>query len=62
MIDWQSERRSRNERLDAGNKFAEGKMVAPGNVTALLEAVVRPGDRFCLEGDNQKQRTSWQLA
>ena len=55
MIDWQSERRSRNERLDAGNKFAEGKMVAPGDVTALLEAIVRPGDRICLEGDNQKQ-------
>jgi malonate decarboxylase alpha subunit len=55
MIDWQSERRSRNERLDAGSKFAEGKMVAPGDVTALLEAVVRPGDRICLEGDNQKQ-------
>src|SRR5580700_8528970 len=55
MSDWQSERRSRNERLDAGSKFAEGKMVAPGDVTALLEAVVRPGDRICLEGDNQKQ-------
>src|SRR5271170_5945536 len=55
MIDWQSEQRSRNERLDAGSKFAEGKMVAPGKVTALLEAVVRPGDRICLEGDNQKQ-------
>ena len=38
MTDWQSERRSRNERLDAGSKFAEGKMVAPGKVTALLEA------------------------
>jgi malonate decarboxylase alpha subunit len=41
MADWQSERRSRDERLDAGNKFAEGKMVAPGATTALLEAVVR---------------------
>src|SRR5271156_1511048 len=55
MIDWQSERRSRDQRLDAGSKFADGKMVAPRNGTALLEAVVRPGDRICLEGDNQKQ-------
>src|ERR1700722_9815742 len=55
MTDWQSERRSRDERLDAGRKFAEGKVVAPGDVTALLEAVIRPGDRVCLEGDNQKQ-------
>ena len=55
MIDWQSERRSRDQRLGAGSKFAEGKMVAPDDATALLEAVIRPGDRICLEGDNQKQ-------
>jgi malonate decarboxylase alpha subunit len=55
MADWQSERRVRAERLKAGSKFAKGKIVAPNDVTALLEAVVRPGDRICLEGDNQKQ-------
>ena len=55
MIDWQSERRSREERLRAGSKFADGKMVAADAATALLEAVTRPGDRICLEGDNQKQ-------
>jgi len=55
MADWQCERRARDERLAAGSKFAAGKMVAPNDTTALLEAVVRPGDRICLEGDNQKQ-------
>jgi malonate decarboxylase alpha subunit len=55
MADWQSERRVRDDRLTAGSKFAKGKIVAPNDVTALLEAVVRPGDRICLEGDNQKQ-------
>jgi malonate decarboxylase alpha subunit len=55
MADWQSERRVRDDRLKAGTKFAKGKIVAPNDVTALLEAVVRPGDRICLEGDNQKQ-------
>jgi malonate decarboxylase alpha subunit len=55
MVDWQSERRVRDERLKAGSKFAKGKIVAPNDATALLEAVVRPGDRICLEGDNQKQ-------
>lgn len=55
MVDWQSERRVRDDRLKAGNKFAKAKIVAPNDVTALLEAVVRPGDRICLEGDNQKQ-------
>jgi Malonate decarboxylase, alpha subunit, transporter len=55
MTDWQSEQRARDERLVAGSKFAAGKMVAPHDTTALLEAVVRPNDRICLEGDNQKQ-------
>jgi malonate decarboxylase alpha subunit len=55
MTDWKSEQRSREQRLNAGAKFAEGKMVAPSASTALLQAVIRPGDRICLEGDNQKQ-------
>src|SRR6202162_606767 len=55
MVDWQSERQARDERLAAGGKFAEGKMVAADAATMLLEAVIRPGDRVCLEGDNQKQ-------
>ena len=46
MTDWQSERRSHYERLDAGSKLAEGKIVAPGSVTALLEAAIRPGHRI----------------
>jgi hypothetical protein len=29
--------------------------VAADKTKALLEAVLRPGDRLCLEGDNQKQ-------
>ncbi|NPD66792.1 malonate decarboxylase subunit alpha (plasmid) [Lichenicola cladoniae] len=55
MAEWQTQRKSRDERLTAGSAFAKGKLVAPGDVTALLEAVIRPGDRVCLEGDNQKQ-------
>src|ERR1700685_1265853 len=53
--DWDIPQRSREERLRAGSKFARGKMVKPVDTTALLEAIVRPGDRICLEGDNQKQ-------
>jgi malonate decarboxylase alpha subunit len=55
MADWQNEQRARQERLAPGSKFAVGKMVAPNDTTGLLEAVIRPGDRICLEGDNQKQ-------
>src|SRR6202453_4300933 len=48
-------RRDRDQRLQAGARHAEGKRVRRQNATALLEAVIRPGDRVCLEGDNQKQ-------
>jgi malonate decarboxylase alpha subunit len=50
-----SGRRDRDQRLQAGARHAKGKRVHRQNATALLEAVIRPGDRVCLEGDNQKQ-------
>jgi malonate decarboxylase alpha subunit len=50
-----SGRRNRDQRLQAGACHAEGKHVRRQDATALLEAVIRPGDRVCLEGDNQKQ-------
>jgi malonate decarboxylase alpha subunit len=55
VADWHSEKRARDERLAAGRKFAKGKVVGVNDATALFEAVVRPKDRICLEGDNQKQ-------
>jgi malonate decarboxylase alpha subunit len=55
VTDWQKQRGERRRRLEAASKFAKGKLVSPQNTKALLEAVVRPGDRVCLEGDNQKQ-------
>ena len=55
MVEWDRGQRSRAERLAAGGRFATGKMVKPADATALLQAVIRPGDRVCVEGDNQKQ-------
>ncbi|MFM9926307.1 malonate decarboxylase subunit alpha [Variovorax sp. H27-G14] len=55
MTTWDSAKRARNARLQAGARHANGKHVAPEDATALLEAVLQPGDRVCLEGDNQKQ-------
>ena len=55
MTEWQKQRSERNARLKAGSSYAGGKMVSLENAKALLEAVIRPGDRVCLEGDNQKQ-------
>jgi malonate decarboxylase alpha subunit len=31
------------------------KICPPGRITELLEAVIKPGDRVAIEGDNQKQ-------
>jgi len=55
MAQWDKGRQARMERLAAASSYAQGKIVQPEDVTALLEAVIRPGDRVCLEGDNQKQ-------
>jgi malonate decarboxylase alpha subunit len=52
---WHRGRDARNARLEAGAKVAHGKIVEMRDATHLLEAVIRPGDLVCLEGDNQKQ-------
>jgi malonate decarboxylase alpha subunit len=55
MASWGKERAARDERLAGTASLVDGKRVDPGDATALLEAILRPGDRVCLEGDNQKQ-------
>src|SRR5262245_45376924 len=55
MATWQKARAARAARLQAGATLAKGKIVQARDATALLEAVIRPGDRVSLEGDNQKQ-------
>lgn len=42
-------------RKQAAAPLAQGRFVAKENALALLNAIVRSGDRVCLEGDNQKQ-------
>ncbi|MGY3291933.1 hypothetical protein ACVWWP_005000 [Bradyrhizobium sp. LM3.6] len=55
MTSWQNNRAARDARIAAGAGLARGKIVEAHDVTRLLEAVIRSGDRVCLEGDNQKQ-------
>lgn len=45
------------ERIRRGRRFAlrGSKMVAKSSVVNLLNAILRRGDRVCIEGDNQKQ-------
>jgi malonate decarboxylase alpha subunit len=52
---WQRHREARDARIEAGSRLARGKIVDARDATRLMEAVIRPGDRVCLEGDNQKQ-------
>ncbi len=41
---------------------ANGKIVAAAEATRLLEAVLEPGDRICIEGNNQKHADFLALA
>src|SRR5690349_20342260 len=55
MRDWNSQARNREERLARAAHLACGKRVDATDAIALLESVIEPGDRVCLEGNNQKQ-------
>ena len=48
-------RNSYHSRLQAAAPLARGKFVAKTDALALLQSVIRSGDRVCIEGDNQKQ-------
>ncbi|WP_211261771.1 malonate decarboxylase subunit alpha, partial [Xanthomonas euvesicatoria] len=53
---WDTQAESRRQRLQRAAALApQGRVVAAEDVVALLEAVIEPGDRVCLEGNNQKQ-------
>ena len=57
--DWNQLSRNRGQRLaraaEALGSRAAGRRVAHADAVALLHAVLEPGDRVCLEGNNQKQ-------
>ena len=56
---WNSQQRNRGERLArarvALGAALDGKIVQSTHIVELLHAVLEPGDRVCLEGNNQKQ-------
>jgi malonate decarboxylase alpha subunit len=55
MPDWNRQARNRDARLERAAQLTRGKLVPASEARALLEAVLEPGDRVCLEGNNQKQ-------
>ena len=52
---WTTRRVNKAARLRAVADFCDGHVIAAGKITQALQAVLRPGDRVALEGDNQKQ-------
>ena len=54
---WTRQRTNRAARLARASTVAgvRAKTVDAAAIVALLEALIEPGDRVCLEGDNQKQ-------
>ena len=54
---WTRQRDDRAARRARAGSLAgvRGKVVDADSAIALLEALIEPGDRVCLEGDNQKQ-------
>lgn len=55
MHKWSTESASRASRLGRAAKRFSGKEVSAADIATLLAAVIEPGDRVCLEGNNQKQ-------
>ena len=55
MKNWNAQKTAQTERLADGSRYASGKTFEAVDFSNFLEAVLRSGDRVCLEGDNQKQ-------
>ena len=55
-MEWSHLKEDTDQRMALGNVYRkEGKEVTARDAVKLLEAVIRPGDRVNLEGNNQKQ-------
>src|SRR6476661_7220492 len=55
MKSWNAQKTILAERLAGGRRYASGKTIEVVDLPNFLEALIRPADRVCLEGDNQKQ-------
>ncbi len=52
---WDQARRNCQKRRERGGQLAHGKQIAADDIVRLLETIIEPGDRVCIEGNNQKQ-------
>lgn len=51
---WDTQARNKAARIERARSVTADKVVATDRTVALLEAILEPGDRICIEGDNQK--------
>jgi len=59
MSEWDRDKTAREVRLVAGGRVASGKVVHRRDAIRLLDALLKPGDRVCLEGDIRNRPTCW---
>src|ERR671920_639819 len=52
---WRTRRADKARRLERVAKIARGRVLPTEEIVPALEAIIAPGDRVALEGDNQKQ-------
>lgn len=52
---WDSQRINCQKRRERGGQLACGKQIATEDIVRFMEMVIEPGDRLCIEGNNQKQ-------
>ncbi|HEX4618083.1 MAG TPA: malonate decarboxylase subunit alpha [Steroidobacteraceae bacterium] len=52
---WTRRREDKARRLAGVGPYVDGKLVRSADIVAVLEALLRAGDRVALEGNNQKQ-------
>lgn len=52
---WHTHRDAKAARLNGASALLDGKFAKTEDVVKVLEALIKPGDKVVLEGDNQKQ-------
>ena len=52
---WDTRRARKRSRLQRVAKYANGRVFDTQRIVDVLHALIEPGDRVCLEGNNQKQ-------
>jgi malonate decarboxylase alpha subunit len=52
---WHTRRQRKRARLERASRWLSGRRFETGDAVKVLEALIAPGDRVCVEGNNQKQ-------